>query len=127
MKHNEVSLAAVVVEMGGGLHKMLTAYIVFSSPHTKIHADELREFLSQELPSYMLPAKYVMVDELPLTPIGKIDKTKLDQIPHTDLSFYIDKSLTNKTEETLKEIWNHLLNRSHIEVKNLFDLGLPHC
>ncbi|KTD57099.1 polyketide synthase [Legionella sainthelensi] len=124
MKHNEVSLAAVVVEMGGGLHKMLTAYIVFSSPHTKIHADELREFLSQELPSYMLPAKYVMVDELPLTPIGKIDKTKLDQIPHTDLSFYIDKSLTNKTEETLKEIWNHLLNRSHIEVnKNLFDLG----
>ncbi|WP_115707737.1 polyketide synthase [Legionella sainthelensi] len=124
MKHNEVSLAAVVVEMGGGLHKMLTAYIVFSSPHTKIHADELREFLSQELPSYMLPAKYVMVDELPLTLIGKIDKTKLDQIPHTDLSFYIDKSLTNKTEETLKEIWNHLLNRSHIEVnKNLFDLG----
>lgn len=124
MKHNEVSLAAVVVEIGGGLHKMLTAYIVFSSPHTKIHADELREFLSQELPSYMLPAKYVMVDELPLTPIGKIDKTKLDQIPHTDLSFYIDKSLTNKTEETLKEIWNYLLNRSHIEVnKNLFDLG----
>lgn len=124
MKHNEVSLAAVVVEMGGGLHKMLTAYIVFSSPHTKIHADELREFLSQELPSYMLPAKYVMVDELPLTPIGKIDKAKLDQISHTDLSFHIDKSLTNKTEETLKDIWNHLLNRSHIEVnKNLFDLG----
>lgn len=74
MKHEAISLAAVVVEIGGGAHKMLTAYLVLSSQRTLIHANDLRAFLSLHLPSYMLPSKYVVVDELPLTLVGKVDK-----------------------------------------------------
>ncbi|CEG58377.1 type I polyketide synthase [Legionella fallonii] len=124
MNHDAVSLASVTVEIGGGAHKFLTAYIVFNSKDTPIHADEIRHFLAQKLPPYMLPAKYVMVDKLPLTAIGKIDRTKLDKIAHTDLSFHMDTSSANPIEETIKNIWKHLLNRSSIEPnKNLFDLG----
>ncbi|KTD11896.1 Polyketide synthase module [Legionella gratiana] len=124
MKHPNISLAAVVVELGGEHHKMLTAYIVFSTEEEITHADAIRSFLAQELPPYMLPSKYVMVDELPLTRIGKIDKKSLDSIPHTDLSFHIDTSSSNDIEEKIKNIWKYLLNRPNIEThKNLFDLG----
>lgn len=124
MQHEEVSLATVVVELGGGMHKMLTAYIVFKSKDTVIKAEEIREFLAQFLPPYMLPAKYLMVDELPLTAVGKVDKKNLDKIPSTDLYFHVDTSSESEIEETIKNVWKHLLNRKSIEThKNLFELG----
>lgn len=124
MKHEAISLASVIPEVGGGNHKMLTAYIVFSSKETLTHADEIRQFLGLHLPPYMLPAKYVVVDELPLTLVGKVDKKNLYKLPHKDLSFHIDASLLSPIEETIQNIWKKLLNRSTIETnKNLFELG----
>lgn len=124
MRFPGISLAAVKVELGGGSHKMLTAYIILSTPETVVSADEIRTFLSGVLPPYMLPAKYVMVEELPLTLVGKVDKSKLDSLPHTDLSFHIDTSSSSMIEEAIKKIWQHLLNRKVIDVhKNLFELG----
>lgn len=124
MKHHAISLAAVVAEMGGEHHKMLTAYIVFSSENKITHADDVRAFLAQTLPPYMLPSKYVMLDAFPLTLVGKIDKKQLDKIPHTDLSFHIDTSSSSGIEESIKSVWKHLLNRSNINThKNLFELG----
>ncbi|MBA4260104.1 MAG: non-ribosomal peptide synthetase/polyketide synthase [Chitinophaga sp.] len=124
MKNPDIDLAAVTVEMGGGQHQILTAYLVFSKNKNPTHADEIRLFLSKSLPSYMLPAKYVMVEELPLTAVGKVDKKSLLQLPHTDLSFHVDTSSSSSIEESIKKIWQHLLNRSSIDVhKNLFDLG----
>lgn len=125
MQHKDVNLAAVTVELGGGMHKMLTAYVVFSSKRSILHAEEIRAFLAQLLPPYMLPAKYVMVDELPLTAVGKVDKKNLDKIPHTDLHFNIDISLSESDiEEKIKNVWKHLLNRKNIPTnKNLFELG----
>ena len=124
MKHAYISIAAVNLEIGGGSHKILTAYLVLSSKELTISADQIRDFLSLSLPAYMLPAKYVMVDDLPLTLVGKVDKNNLDKIPHTDLSFHMDTSSSSSIEETIKTIWKHLLNRSSIEPnKNLFELG----
>lgn len=124
MQHEAISLAAVSVELGGGMHQMLTAYVVFTSAGSVVHAAEIRAFLARFLPPYMLPAKYVMVAELPLTAVGKVDKKNLDKMPHTDLSFHVDTSSESDIEETIKEIWKHLLNRKRIEThKNLFELG----
>lgn len=124
MEHEAISLAAVLVELGGESHQLLTAYIVFSSKNTMLRADNIRAFLSELLPPYMLPAKYVRVEEFPLTAIGKIDKKQLDKISHTDLSFHVDTSSESYIEETIKKIWKHLLNRKSIEThKNLFELG----
>ena len=124
MKHDCISLSAVTVELGGSMHQLLTAYVVFTSKDTIVRADDIRVFLQKSLPTYMLPAKYVMVDELPLTAIGKVDKKNLDKISHTDLSFHVDTSSESVIEEVIKSIWKHLLNRSIIEThKNLFELG----
>ena len=124
MKHEAISLAAVVVDIGGGFHKILTAYIVFSSKKLITNADDIRAFLSLHLPPYMLPARYVVVEDMPLTLIGKVDKKNLSALPHTDLTFHVDTSSSSIIEETIKNIWKHLLNRSAIETnKNLFELG----
>lgn len=124
MRYPAIALAAVTIEIGGGSHKMLTAYIVLSSQEEVVNADEIRSFLSELLPPYMLPAKYVMVNRLPLTLAGKVDKSKLDTIPHTDLSFHMDTSASSATEEKVKKVWQYLLNRKVIDTnKNLFELG----
>ncbi|MBA4260157.1 MAG: non-ribosomal peptide synthetase/polyketide synthase [Legionella sp.] len=124
VKHPNISMASVAVELGGSHHKILTAYIVFSDKNTSHNADEIRAFLAKKLPAYMLPAKYVLVDSLPLTRVGKVDKKALASIPHTDLSFHIDSSSESNIEEKIKNIWKHLLNRTAIDThKNLFDLG----
>ena len=124
MSYANISLAVVNVEIGGGSHKMLTAYIVPADKSQALHADDIRNFLAESLPSYKLPTKYVMLEMLPLTTVGKIDKKKLDQIPHVDLSCYIDVSTSHPIEKKIKEIWCHLLNRTSVDVhKNFFDLG----
>lgn len=123
MKHPKITIAAVNVELGGGSHKTLTAYIVFSNDEI-IHAEELRDFIKESLPSYMLPAKWVKVNKLPLTLVGKVDKSKLEKMPFTDLSIHTDVSSNSSIEERIKGIWQHLLNRSIIDInKNLFELG----
>ncbi|MDR3442063.1 MAG: amino acid adenylation domain-containing protein [Legionella sp.] len=124
MRYPSISLAAVQVEVGGGSHKMLTAYLVLSSKKAVVKADEIRAFLSETLPSYMLPAKYVKVDELPLTLTGKVDKSKLESMPQTDLSFHKNTTASSSVEEKIKKIWQHLLNRSSIDTnRNMFELG----
>ncbi len=124
MTYPNIALAAVVVEIGGGDHKMLTSYIVLSDKSQAIHADDIRSFLAEVLPSYMLPAKYIMVEELPLTLVGKVDKKRLDQIPHIDLSIHIDASNSHPIEKVIQSIWCYLLNRTTVDIhKNFFDLG----
>lgn len=125
MKHPSVSLASVIVELGGGHHQILTAYIVFNSYNDPLSGDEIRAFLENSLPVYMLPAKYVQIKEMPLTTVGKVDKKKLSRIDHVDLSLHIDVSELHFTEKTIKVIWQHLLNIKSIDInKNFFDMGL---
>lgn len=125
MKHPSISIVSVIVEQGGGHHQMLTAYIVFNSYDDALSGDEVRSFLEQSLPVYMLPTKYVQVKEMPLTTVGKIDKKKLPHIDHVDLSLHIDASELHFTEQTIKSIWQHLLNIKSIDInKNFFDMGL---
>lgn len=124
MAYPNISLATVKVSMGGKAHKILVAYIVLLDTSEAIHADEIRRFLAESLPAYMLPTKYMIVDALPLTVYGKVDKDKLDSIPCTDLSFHIDVSSTNLLEEKIKSVWCQLLDLASIDShKNFFDLG----
>ncbi len=123
MNHEDINLAAVTAELGGGMYKVLTAYIVFSK-NRKLSGDRIHLFLQKSLPHYMIPAKYIAVNELPLTPTGKVDKNRLDKVSHMGLPFHEDTFSASQTEETIKQIWKNLLNKQHIESNiNLFELG----
>ncbi|MFN0279993.1 MAG: amino acid adenylation domain-containing protein [Pyrinomonadaceae bacterium] len=104
--------------------KRLVAYFV-SGSGLKIETGELRNYLRQKLPDYMVPSAYVQLDSLPLTPNGKIDRKALPA-PEKDAS--VDRQeyepQKTETEKTLAKIWSETLGVDNIGINdNFFDLG----
>ena len=86
---------------------------------------ELRSFLKEKLPEYMVPAVFVLLDALPLMPNGKVDRRALpapDRTrPELDKAFVAPRT---PTEELLAEIWAQLLDIERVGIHdNFFDLG----
>ncbi|UII29530.1 amino acid adenylation domain-containing protein [Fulvivirga maritima] len=73
-----IDLAAAVAVEGGAGQNMLVAYIV--SKDKSITDVDVKTFLSQRMPKYMIPQKVVRLNELPLLPNGKLDRNKLSSI-----------------------------------------------
>ncbi len=100
----------------------IVAYIV---PHDeqKPAGDEMRRFLQERLPMYMLPSVFVVLTDLPRTPTGKIDRRALPEPENTpDTRTY--QSPRNALEQTLAEIWSAALGIERIGVHdNFFALG----
>jgi amino acid adenylation domain-containing protein len=103
--------------------KRLVAYVVPQQERPQI--GELRSFLQEHLPNYMVPNFFVFLDTLPLTPNGKIDRRAL---PAPDLSNQesaeIFVAAQDDLERELTEIWERVLGVEAIGIRdNFFDLG----
>ncbi|MCT7969931.1 amino acid adenylation domain-containing protein [Laspinema sp. D1] len=77
-QHPAVLEAAVVVQQDVSDRQYLAAYIV-SQNSRAISRNDLRAFLKEKLPDYMVPGVFVMLDALPLTPNGKVDRRTLHE------------------------------------------------
>jgi len=99
----------------------LFAYIVSSE---KFAVSRLREFLSKELPDYMIPSYFVPVDKIPLTPNGKVDRKALES-PGVRLDTGVEFAAPrNNLEETIANVWEEVLNLDKIGINdNFFELG----
>ena len=86
---------------------------------------ELRGFLQEQLPAYMIPSAFVVVDRLPRTAQGKLDRRALPPPPGTRPGWSAGYVAPRNEEESLvAEIWERLLGISPIGVKdNFFELG----
>jgi len=101
--------------------KSLVAY--FTS-NEGIDKSELRSFLQGKLPDYMVPSFYVELDELLLTPNGKIDRKALPGVDGEDLIRNEYVAPRNETEEKLVAIWQEVLGVERVGVTdNFFELG----
>jgi amino acid adenylation domain-containing protein len=104
--------------------KRLVAYLKTRS-EARLSAGELHSFLGQKLPRHMVPAAFVVLDQLPRTPNGKVDRRAL---PAPDDSrpelAYAAVMPGTPVEKTLAEIWTELLRRERIGIHdNFFELG----
>jgi amino acid adenylation domain-containing protein len=86
---------------------------------------QLREYLQQKLPKYMIPKAFVLLESLPLTPNGKVDRQALrvteNRIPELDKTFVAPR---NPLEELLVTIWNEVFQRDRIGIHDdFFELG----
>ncbi len=75
-RHPGVADCVVLVEEDASGAKSLRAYVA-AVKGTSPSREEIRRFLGQRLPEFMLPATFAFVDELPFSPNGKVDRTKL--------------------------------------------------
>ena len=115
--HPEVKQAATKVVDGPGHEKSLVGYVVAPGLETQ----ELRTYLAQRLPQYMLPAIYVSLTELPLTPNRKVDRNALP-IPGTN--HLVGTSPRTDVEKRLSEIVAKLLGLKSVRADdNFFLLG----
>jgi len=85
----------------------------------------LRSHLRDRLPEYMVPAAFVVLNRMPQTPSGKIDRRALpapESIREISARVYV--APRNTVEQTLADIWAEILNLDQIGVnENFFDLG----
>jgi amino acid adenylation domain-containing protein len=117
-------LEAVVVAQNDALDKRLVAYVVHR-PGADISANELRGFLKQKLPDYMIPSAFGVLDALPLTPNGKVDRKALPAPDHSPRELKESyQAPRTPAEEMLVEIWAEILKLERIGIHdNFFDLG----
>jgi amino acid adenylation domain-containing protein len=112
--------AAVVLSIDQSGDKVLKAFYV---PKSIFSEEELFSFLSQKLPSYMMPNSFNPLDKMPLTMNGKIDRQSLELYQSNKITKHIIQP-RNETEEKLLLLWRNILGLESISVTdNFFELG----
>ncbi|MBE6051590.1 MAG: amino acid adenylation domain-containing protein [Clostridium sp.] len=98
----------------------LCAYVISEE---KIDRLEIRNYLSEYLPEYMVPSQIIQLEKFPTTPNGKIDRKSL---PVVEIKNDIKENqhVNNKIEEILLGIWSKVVNIDHISVNdNFYNIG----
>ncbi|HWF05357.1 MAG TPA: amino acid adenylation domain-containing protein, partial [Candidatus Angelobacter sp.] len=121
-KHEAISNVAVIVREDKNQGKRLVAYVVVKAQPAPT-ASELRKFLEEKLPEYMVPSVFVEMAELPFTAGGgKLDRKRLPETVEDDEAAVQEPR--TPTEEILCGIWSAVLQRERVGVnQNFFALG----
>jgi surfactin family lipopeptide synthetase A len=121
-QYSDVQTTAVIVREDTPGDKRLVAYVVLN-PNSQATSGELRQFLTNQLPAYLVPNTFVILESLPLTPSGKCDRRSLPVPEPQELSdHYIAPK--SPTEEILAQIWAQVLKVERVgREDNFFELG----
>ena len=122
--HPKVTQSVVVVDDRSSRERQLVGYVLARADE-QLTADELRFFLKEKLPDYMVPAAIVMLDRIPLTAHGKVDRKALPPADQTRrASEIVFVAPSNPIEEALAEVWSSVLGLERIGIHdNFFELG----
>ncbi|MTJ48121.1 non-ribosomal peptide synthetase [Dolichospermum sp. UHCC 0259] len=122
-QHPTIQQAVVTVQQSEN-NQRLIAYLVPQAKAT-ININELRSFLKQKLPDYMLPSAFGILKKLPLTPNGKIDRQALPDIESlsSELAVKYEPPKT-EIEQAIAQLWQQLLQIGKVGINdNFFDIG----
>jgi amino acid adenylation domain-containing protein len=123
-RHPGVQQTVVVAREDIPGDKRLVAYLVPARQPAPT-SSELRSFLRRQLPEYMLPSAFVILETIPLTPNGKVDRRALPPPEQSDLSKPEEfEAPRNPVESQLVKIWETVLRTKPIGIRdNFFELG----
>lgn len=127
-RHPDVSNSVVLASTNAHADRHLIAYIVArerSRQHLPAFLNELREFLAQQLPEYMIPARFLLIESLPLLSSGKVDRRALpapeDVIDRPGAGL---ATAATPEEEMLAGIWSQVLGKEQIATEDdYFSVG----
>ncbi|MGZ4164352.1 MAG: amino acid adenylation domain-containing protein, partial [Tumebacillaceae bacterium] len=124
-QHEDVQDAVVVALADKGQEKRLVAYVVPRRLDAPPSGVDLREFLADRLPSYMVPALFVLLEKLPLSPNGKVDRRSLPAPTADDVLHDAEYVAPNgATEELLAGCFADVLGVERVGVHDdFFALG----
>ncbi len=122
-EHPAVAAAAAAVREDRPGHKRVVAYVAPRSGQPPADVDELRTFLRRRLPDYMVPAAFVALAAMPLTPNGKLGRAALPA-PERSAAETAYVAPLDTAQEAVAEIWRQALGVSRVGIHdNFFELG----
>jgi amino acid adenylation domain-containing protein len=123
-RHPKISAAAVVGHEYQDGEKHLIAYVVLRH-REKLPAAEIRAYLRDTLPGYMVPSKFIFLEALPLTPNGKLDRHALNAFCQEEIRQEMSFTASqNPIEKRLTEVWSHLMKRTQVGINDdFFNIG----
>ncbi|MEG4971171.1 amino acid adenylation domain-containing protein [Microcoleus sp. K4-B3] len=127
-QHPALRETVVLVREDNPGDKRLVAYIVSNSALKTQDSElinDLRCYLKQKLPQYMMPSAFVLLESLPLTPNGKIDQRSL-RAPEINRAEFESNFAEPRTpdEQLIAEIWAEVLGLERVGIHdNFFELG----
>src|SRR6185312_7358855 len=118
-----VQQAVVVAQAAPSGGQRLVAYV--TGDRATVNSAQLRSYLSETLPDYMVPASFVWLDAVPLTPNGKVDRRALPPADsdgmHSEVGYVAPG---NAIEELIAGIWCEVLKLERVgALDNFFELG----
>ena len=120
--HQDIKQAVVVVREDRPGDQRLAAYIVLEAAK-QMTVTEMRRFVKQHLPDYMVPHLLMILPSLPLTPNGKVDRNGLPK-PFSTLGEQVPQPPVTDTQRQLAKIWQDILGVDQVGLyDNFFDLG----
>ncbi len=120
-KHNDIQDGVVLVKEDSRGDKKLVGYYTVEREISKA---EIKQFLQERLPKYMVPSFLITLEHFPVTSNGKLDRRNLPEIVTEDLDMKEYVAPRNIVEEMLVEIWSEVLGIERIGVyDNFFELG----
>ncbi|MCX4849519.1 amino acid adenylation domain-containing protein [Streptomyces sp. NBC_00893] len=122
--HPGVRQAAVMIRTRGRLGRQLVAFV--ATGDSAITPEELRSWLTERVPSYMVPPTVVLMPELPLKSSGKVDRDELGSadLPEDERKKTAYTAPQGALQEAVAAIWARLLGVEQVGVhENFFDLG----
>ena len=120
--HRSVQSAVVVDRQDKNGNSCLCAYWVRAQPGKQVEESQLREYLAEKLPGYMVPAYFVLLKQMPISTNGKIDRKALPgPTNRTGADYALPGS---EMEKLLVEIWQEVLGLDRIGINdNFFEIG----
>ena len=108
--HKAVNQVAVKLEETGNSQRKLVAFVSPINSKT-VHEDALKKFASYKLPSWLLPTRIIVMEQLPVSPSGKLNYKMLPNLSDVEQNFCSNKlTPSNEVEELLSSIWSKVLN-----------------
>jgi amino acid adenylation domain-containing protein len=124
-QHPGVDQALVTAHEEGAGGRRLVAYVVRVAAGDPATTGDLRRWLAEKLPDYMVPALFTFLDEMPLTPNGKVNRRALpvpDNVrPELEVAF---AGPDDETGRAVAAVWQEVLGIDRVGIyDNFFDLG----
>lgn len=122
LQHEKILETVIIPKEDNGV-KYLCAYLVTDG---ELNVEDVREYLSNTLPNYMIPDYIIKLDSLPLTPNGKINRKELPEPNNSNNNQGSYVAPTNETERQLVKIWSDVLKGEEKDISitsSFFRLG----
>jgi amino acid adenylation domain-containing protein len=122
LRHGQIQKATVIAQEDESKGKTLVAYLVSKEPAPS--NPQLRKFLREHLPEYMIPNAFVTLDSLPMTASGKVDRKLLPKPVRNDAVPRLSEGQEDLLSGQLMRIWEEILDVRPIGLDdNFFDVG----